>query len=61
MCAALGPPVKIPQKSGFGSELISAAIEGNLGGKTHAEWNESGLKFIIELDYEEACRVDESS
>ena len=54
-----GPPVKPPTSQGFGSELIGAAIDANLNGKSKADWDESGLRFTIELDYDEVSNIDE--
>ncbi len=53
-----GPKVVAPEKVGFGTELITAAIDANLDGKSTARWNPEGLHFTIELDYDEVSNVD---
>ncbi len=55
-----GPPVELPTTKGFGSELIAAAIDANLGGTSEAVWDEAGLRFKMELDFDEVSNTDES-
>ena len=40
-----GPPLR----SGFGSSLATLSVQGQLGGKLDREWNEDGLKVIVDL------------
>jgi PAS domain S-box-containing protein len=38
-----GPPARKPTKLGFGTRIIMASVEGQLGGKATFSWHESGL------------------
>ena len=39
-----GPPTKTPSAPGFGTRIIKASIEGQLGGKTNFEWLPEGVR-----------------
>ena len=47
-----GPEVTEPSRSGFGTRLIASTIEGNIEGKVSHFWEPSGLRVVIELDYD---------
>lgn len=47
-----GPEVTPPTQSGFGTRLVGLTIEGNLEGKVNNSWEPSGLKVVMEMDYE---------
>ncbi len=47
-----GPDVAEPQSTGFGSRLISMAIDHQLGGKIMRDWRESGLSVTISIPRE---------
>jgi PAS domain S-box-containing protein len=38
-----GPPAKTPSAPGFGTRIIKASIEGQLGGKTNFQWRPEGV------------------
>lgn len=44
-----GPVVVTPTRMSFGSTLIRASVEGQLGGKLHKEWRSEGLRATIRL------------
>ncbi len=44
-----GPPTQPPKQSGFGTRIIVASIEGQLGGKAAFHWNESGLHCVLAI------------
>jgi PAS domain S-box-containing protein len=48
-----GPPVKMPVEEGFGSLLISQALQG----AAQIAFDESGLKFTLEVPLERATRA----
>jgi PAS domain S-box-containing protein len=45
-----GPPAKNPSTSGFGTRIILASIEGQLGGQARFDWRPEGLQCILSLD-----------
>ncbi|MEM8725850.1 MAG: HWE histidine kinase domain-containing protein, partial [Pseudomonadota bacterium] len=47
-----GPAVTEPQETGFGTRLISMAIDHQLGGTMAQEWHESGLEIKIAIPRE---------
>jgi two-component sensor histidine kinase len=42
-----GPPVTEPLRCGFGTDLIQATVEAQLGGKVSREWQPQGLVFTL--------------
>ena len=54
-----GPAVSPPDRQGFGSQLISSTLEGTLGGATRATWDDKGLSFLVELDFDEVSNFDD--
>jgi two-component sensor histidine kinase len=44
-----GPPVRQPQRKGFGTTIVERSVPYDLGGAAHAHYNESGfeVKFCI--------------
>jgi CheY-like chemotaxis protein len=42
-----GPPAKKPAKEGFGTRIIKASIEHQLGGKTRFVWRPQGLQCLL--------------
>ena len=55
-----GPRPDAPEAKGFGSQLIRAAIEANLGGTTTSAWEEDGLRFDMEVDFEDVTNIGDS-
>ncbi|MEM0935343.1 MAG: chemotaxis protein CheB [Pseudomonadota bacterium] len=47
-----GPEVADRGEAGFGSQLISSTIEGGLEGQIAMEWNNDGLRCVMEFDYD---------
>jgi PAS domain S-box-containing protein len=44
-----GPPARQPASQGFGTRLILASIEGQLGGQANFEWLPEGLKCMLSV------------
>ena len=44
-----GPPVRPPQRSGYGTRFIERAVSGELGGNYTATYAPSGLSAVIEI------------
>lgn len=45
-----GPPIeRPPERTGFGFTLAKVAVEGQLGGTLHRDWEPGGLKFVADL------------
>ena len=44
-----GPPVQAPQEGGFGTKLIEASIDGQLGGSTVFDWRAKGLQCTLTM------------
>src|SRR5262249_58596124 len=44
-----GPPVKAPAAQGYGTRVISASIERQLGGRAVFDWRPRGLHFAVFL------------
>src|SRR5262249_36142513 len=42
-----GPPVKAPASHGYGSKVIKAAIERQLGGRAILDWRPEGLRCML--------------
>jgi PAS domain S-box-containing protein len=44
-----GPPTQKPAKTGFGTRIIVASIEGQLGGQAAFTWHPSGLRCVLTI------------
>jgi two-component sensor histidine kinase len=44
-----GPPVRHPERRGFGSRLVDRSIRAELGGRVVADFDRSGLRVVMEL------------
>ena len=44
-----GPRARKPAKSGFGTRIIVASVEGQLAGEATFDWNEAGLHCVITI------------
>jgi PAS domain S-box-containing protein len=44
-----GPRTRKPAKLGFGTRIIAASVEGQLGGKAAFNWDENGLHCILNI------------
>jgi PAS domain S-box-containing protein len=44
-----GPPIMPPSSPGFGTRIITASIERQLGGKTTFDWRPEGLHFVLSI------------
>jgi PAS domain S-box-containing protein len=44
-----GPPTEPPSSTGFGTRIIKASIEGQLGGKAHFEWPAEGVRCVLSV------------
>jgi two-component sensor histidine kinase/CheY-like chemotaxis protein len=42
-----GPPTQAPASPGFGTRIITASIEGQLGGTTAFDWQPDGLQCVL--------------
>ncbi len=51
-----GPPASEPEGSGFGSRLMTMAINNQLGGTLTQEWHEEGLKVAMTLPLEQLAQ-----
>ncbi|PVA05876.1 CheR family methyltransferase [Thalassorhabdomicrobium marinisediminis] len=46
-----GPPVEKPERTGFGSQLITSTLEGSLEGSISRIWEPEGLTMSIAIEY----------
>ncbi len=53
-----GPPAGEPGRSGFGTRLIRASIEDQLGGSTDFQWCVDGLRCVLSVPFGNALRAD---
>jgi CheY-like chemotaxis protein len=44
-----GPPTQSPASPGFGTRIITASVEGQLGGKTAFDWQTEGLQCVLSV------------
>jgi len=44
-----GPPVRAPEKSGFGTTMLSRAVEHQHGGQADLDWREEGVVYQLRL------------
>jgi two-component system CheB/CheR fusion protein len=55
-----GPPVvAAPKHEGFGTSVMTFAVERSLGGSASAEWRREGAVYRIELPYDAAAHPSE--
>jgi two-component sensor histidine kinase len=47
-----GPPIKEPQKNGFGTTLITQTVCGQFGGSVDIQWKASGLHCVVSVPLE---------
>ncbi|WP_395672146.1 PAS domain-containing protein [Phenylobacterium sp.] len=50
-----GPPVKQPDRAGFGTTVLQRALGGPIGGRTTLTWGEGGLVCVLEAPLTEAA------
>jgi PAS domain S-box-containing protein len=48
-CETGGPPVKAPVAQGYGTRVISASIERQLGGRVLFDWRPDGLQCVMSI------------
>jgi PAS domain S-box-containing protein len=48
-CETGGPPVKAPATQGYGTRVISASIERQLGGRALFDWRPEGLQCVMSI------------
>ena len=53
-----GPPVKAPASQGYGTRVISASIERQLGGRAAFDWRQEGLQCVMSIPRSD--RVEEA-
>lgn len=56
-----GPPVKAPASHGYGSKVIRAVIERQLGGRAILDWRPEGLRCMLSLPRRDASPALERS
>jgi len=44
-----GPPTQAPSSPGFGTRIITASVEGQLGGQTAFDWRPEGLQCLLSI------------
>src|SRR5262249_12531021 len=44
-----GPPVQAPTTPGFGTRIIKASIEGQLGGQATFDWHHDGIRCTLSV------------
>ncbi len=44
-----GPPVRVPERQGFGTTFIRSVVEASLGGSVDFDWREQGLACVMRL------------
>ncbi|MGH6793893.1 MAG: HWE histidine kinase domain-containing protein, partial [Methylocella sp.] len=54
-----GPAVERPIKKGFGTQVISAIVEGHLGGAATFDWRRDGLQCTISIPRHDTLKSDE--
>ncbi|MEL6297864.1 MAG: HWE histidine kinase domain-containing protein [Pseudomonadota bacterium] len=52
-----GPKVEKPAKIGFGTQLVTATIEGSVGGKVRAHWEPDGLRIVMNIPYDRLNQI----
>jgi PAS domain S-box-containing protein len=56
-----GPAAKAPASPGFGTRIITAGIEGQLGGRAEFDWRPEGLQCVLSVPREEMMRAGNGS
>ena len=56
-----GPETKAPASPGFGTRIITAGIEGQLGGRAEFDWRPEGLQCVLSVPREEMMRAGNGS
>ncbi len=56
-----GPKVRIPLVRGFGTSLVAASIESQLGGRAAFDWQPTGLSCTLVIPRSEELQLAESS
>jgi len=56
-----GPAVERPTKNGFGTRVISAIIEGQLGGAATFDWQREGLQCTISIPRPDVVKSNETA
>jgi two-component sensor histidine kinase len=54
-----GPPVKAPETKGFGTRIIGAIVEGQLGGAARFDWRPGGLRCTLSIPRSHAVQTGE--
>jgi chemotaxis family two-component system sensor kinase Cph1 len=54
-----GPPVEAPETKGFGTRIIGAIIEGQLGGAARFDWPPGGLRCMLSIPRSDAVKTGE--
>ena len=47
-----GPPTQAPASPGFGTRIITASVEGQLGGQAMFDWRPEGLQCVLSVPRE---------
>ena len=45
-----GPEVQVPDRTGFGADLIERSLRSSCGGEAVLEWRPGGLRFVLSAD-----------
>lgn len=56
-----GPPVKAPQRRGFGSRLLQRSVSYELGGDVSLTFDPDGVRCVLQIPLQETLPVDEPS
>jgi PAS domain S-box-containing protein len=51
-----GPAAKAPASPGFGTRIITAGVEGQLGGRAEFDWRAEGLQCVLSVPRDEMMR-----
>jgi two-component sensor histidine kinase/CheY-like chemotaxis protein len=55
-----GPPTHPPSSPGFGTRIITASVEGQLGGQTTFDWRREGLQCVLSIPRGDAIPMNRS-
>ena len=55
-----GPPTHPPSSPGFGPRIITASVEGQLGGQTTFDWRREGLQCVLSIPRGDAIPMNRS-
>jgi PAS domain S-box-containing protein len=56
-----GPSVQQPVSKGYGTKVISASVERQLGGRAMFHWHPGGLRFTLSIPCSEKMKLPESA